>query len=174
MATFFVTFLLLWLPAVIATMLYYRLGGLLGDILLGLKRAVLAPVNVPAGIWVLAHGHIVPGTAMLGVGLGVGITAIEPLIDPLPRWLRSAQGWTLAIGGMALVILFVQIALGYYPAPPAKRAVHPAPASSLHLDLHNGPQPRELSGSTIAVVLFVLMIPVPLVLSIARTKPSEA
>jgi len=105
----------------------HGLGWWLAAVVLGLKRAVFVIVNVPAGIWVLAHGYVVPGTAMLGVGLGTGITLVEPFIAPLPRWLEKAWGWTLGVGGAALVILFVQLALGYYPPPPP--AVHQEPPS---------------------------------------------
>ena len=111
---------LLMLPAVFATMIYLGLGGVLGAFLLRLKQVAFVLVNVPLGIWCLTHGWFVAGTATLGVGLGVGIGVVEYFVDPVSPPLQTARLWTLAVGLVAVVILFVQGACGYYPEAPKR------------------------------------------------------
>lgn len=167
---------LLMLPAVFATMIYLGLGGVLGAFLLRLKQVAFVLVNVPLGIWCLTHGWFVAGTATLGVGLGVGIGVVEYFVDPVSPPLQTARLWTLAVGLVAVVILFVQGACGYYPeAPKRTRSAHRVAPAAHHVVVpDNGPQPRHLSGATIATVVVVLLVIVPLALTFLHAEEPQA
>ena len=108
------------LTAALFVVLWFGVPDSWTTMLLQLKRAAFAIVNVPAGLYVLAHGYWIAGTTMLGIGLAVGIDVAEHFWRPLPRPMDAARSWALGIGSAALVVLLVQILLGCYPPPEPK------------------------------------------------------